>query len=259
MISYMKSELYRLLRNRGSYLFIIICSLLLLGSNTVLAIVNSTDSNFGYATTSFAFTNVETNMIMIFLLCIMVSNMVFGNEHNNHTMKNCISYGISRGTIYFSKLIVQILYAMVAFTIIIGSHVISSYLLLENSGPQSLELLLRTCFACLPFFLFGLAVTNCFVFIIESVGGAIAASCGVMIVIPLICGLLGMRFSFFEKLGNILPSNIINGGGYDPVKQEIFFYWSTNAGLAKCWIYGMIQMILFVLIGFVLFRKKEIK
>lgn len=259
MFSYIKSEFYRLFRNKGSYLFIVICSLLLLSSNVVLAIVKSTDSKFPYATTDFSLSNVYTNMIMVFILCIMVSIMVFGNEHNNHTMKNCISYGISRRTIYFGKLIVQILYAFVAFTIILGIHVASGYLLLENSGPQPLEVLLRTCFACLPLFLFGLAVANCFVFVIESVGSAIAASCGIMIVLPLVTQLLGMRFVFFEKFSEILPANIINAADFDPIKQEITFYWSTNTGLLNCWSLGMIQMVLFVLIGYVLFNRKEIK
>lgn len=150
-------------------------------------------------------------------------------------------------------------YALIAFLIVIGVYVISGYLLLENSGLQELKILIRACMACLPLFLFGLAATNCFVFIIESVGGAISASCGLMIVFPWVSNFLGMRFKFFAQLSNILPVDILNSTGYDEVNQVIKFYWSTDKGFLNCWILGILQMALIILIGYVIFRKKEIK
>ena len=200
MSSYIKSEFYRLIRNRATYLFIGICSVILMSSNVVLAAVKYAESDFPYATTRFSYGNLNSSMNMVFLLCIMVGSVIFGNEHNNHTMKNCVSYGIPRGTIYFSKFIVEIVYSLFAFTIITGFHLISANLLLENSGPGTFTLLLHTLFACLPLLLSALATTNCFVFIIEGTGSGIAAIVGVLVAIPTVSNLLAMKFDFFSQL-----------------------------------------------------------
>lgn len=258
MSNYVKSEFYRVLHYKWTYLFIGICSFLLLSSNVVLAVVKYTDSSFPYANTYFSFSNLYSNIIIVYILCIMVSNMIYGNENNNHTMKNSVSYGISRGTIYFGKLLVEIVYAMIAFIIIAGVHVISGYLLLENSGPIELELIIRTYFACLPFLIFALATMNCFAFIMES-SGAIAASCGLLIAFPSICNLLGMRFLLFNQLAKILPWNLINNIEFDYAKHVLHLYWEAEAGYYYYWLIGIIQMVLIAMVGYVLFRKKEIK
>jgi ABC-2 type transport system permease protein len=259
MSSYLKSEFYRLIHNKWSYLFIGICSLLLLSSNIVLAAVKSTDSSFQYANTYFSFSNAYTNMLMVFILCILVAIMIFGNEHNNHTMKNSITYGIPRGTIFIGKFFIQIIYAIIALAIISAVHILSGYLMLENSGPKQFEIYLRTCLACLPFFIFGLATANTFAFVIEGTGGAVAASCGIMFAFPLVCNLLAMRFQVFRKLAELLPMNVISSTKYDMVKKTITMFWDKKDGLLNCWALGIIQTVLIVGIGYLLFRRKEIK
>jgi ABC-type transport system involved in multi-copper enzyme maturation permease subunit len=239
-------------------LFIGICSLLLLSSNVVLAACKWTDKEFSYATTDFSFSNVTGNMAMVYILCMVVTGMIFGNEHTNHTMKNSVSYGIPRGTIYFGKLLVQIAYSIIAVAIIVGVHIASGYLLLENSGVKDLNLLLRACTACIPLFIFGLAVTNCFVFNIEGFG-AIAASSGIMIALPLVCNLLGMKFNLFRKFAEILPWNMITSGGYNEATKTIVSYWTAGDGYRNCWIYGLIQVLVVAVLGYMAFRKKEIK
>jgi ABC-2 type transport system permease protein len=258
MILYIKSEFYRLRRYKWTYLFIAVCSLLLLSSNIVLAAVKYADANFPYATTYFSFSNVSSSLAMVYVLCMAVTGMIFGNEHTGHTMKNSVSYGISRGNIYIGKLLVQIVYAIAGFTIIIGLHVISSYLLLENSGIQELKNLLRACTASLPLLIFGLAASNCFTFNIEG-SGAIAASSGLMIALPLVCNALGMKFRLFQELAKIRPWNILNSIGKDEVTGSLIFYWTEPKGYWNCWIIGMVLMILIAFIGYLWFRKKEIK
>jgi ABC-type transport system involved in multi-copper enzyme maturation permease subunit len=198
-------------------------------------------------------------MAIVYILCISVSLLVFGNEHSNHTMKNTVTYGIPRGNIYFGKIFVQIMYAIIAFAIIAGVHVSSSYLLLENSASNDLNIYIRTFLACLPFFVFGLACANTFSFILEGSGGAVAASSGIMLAFPLVCNLLGMKFEVFAELGKLLPANIINFTHYDAAAEAMIMYWDTSAGFANCWLYGMVQTIIIVTIGYLLFRRKEIK
>jgi ABC-2 type transport system permease protein len=258
MINYLKSEFYRIFHAKSTYLFIIICSALLISASILLAIVKLSEPDFPYATTYFAISLMISNVMIVYFLCITVSNMIFGNEHTNHTLKNTISYGISRSTIYFGKLIVQIVYAFLAFTLIVGCYIGSSYLLLENSGPEIMELLFKMYAAVVPMFLFALAATNCFTFIMDSAAGSIAATCGLMIGFPIVTGFLGMKFEFINKISNITPWNLIGNIDIDFENYVLTLFWQEN-GHVKYWIAGLAQMLIVVIVGFVVFRKKEIK
>lgn len=259
MTNYVKSELYRILHSRKTYLFIAICSALLVSSNIVLAAVKLSDSSFGYANTGFSIANYITNVSLIFILCISVAAMIFGGEHSNHTMKNSISYGITRGTIFFGKLIVEIIFAIVAFVIITGFHVASAYLLLQHSNVNELNELFKTLLVILPLLLCVIATSNCFAFIIEGSGAAIGADVGLLMAVPIVTSLLGMKFEFIKKISDILPWNMINSIGFEMDPYGIVLPKVGNAGYYNFWIYGMVQMVLITLIGFVVFRKKEIK
>ncbi len=259
MINYIRSEFYRLLRNRGAYVFILICSALITSAHVVLAVVARKEQNFPYANTDFALGLFYTSLSVVFLLCITVASIVFGNEHNNHTLKNSISYGINRGSIYFGKLVVEIIYALVAFAVITGVDIGTAYLLLEDSGPASLHLLFEACFVALPQLIFAIAATNCFLFIIESNGAAIAAIVISTVAYPIINGYLGMKFDIFAKLNKILPWNMINAIGFDHEKMTLLLPWAGKDGFTNYWLFGMLWMVIFILIGFTIFRRKEIK
>lgn len=259
MISYIRSECYRLLRVKGSYLFILICSTLLISANVVLAIVGHVEENFPYNNTGFSLSLFYSYLPIIFLLCISVASIVFGNEYTHHTMKNSISYGISRGSIYFGKFIVELVYAVIALVTIAGLYIGSSYLLLENSHSGDPELLVRAYFVALPLLLFALATTNCFLFITESTGAAITAVISVLVAFPMVSNFLGMKFQLFRMLSKILPWNLVNLIVFDYEKYELILPWEGNAGYLNYWLYGVLWMVIFVLIGFIVFRKKEIK
>lgn len=258
MNRYIKSELYRMLRMKGTYLFMLISSLLLVSANVVLAAVKLTEQSFPYATTDFAFSNVESNMMMILFLCIMVAVMVFNNEYNNHTMKNSISFGITRSTLYFGKFFVQIIYALTAFIVIIGIEILSAYLLLSNSGTDSLMLLLKTCFLCLPIFFLGLALTNCFAFIFEGTGATVSASIGVLLAVPLVTNLLGMKFKLFHKISDIMPFNMVNSIDINFKEHSLTTIWGLDS-YRNYWFIGILEMLVFIAIGYFAFKKREVK
>lgn len=259
MTSYIKSELYRLFHSKGGYLFIAICSLLLISANIVLAAVGHSDESFRYANTYFSLSLLYSDLPIVFILCVSVVSIVFGNEHNNHTLKNSISYGITRGSIYFGKLVVELVYAFVAFLIIVGLDIASSYLLLENSGPGNLELLMKAFLVALPLLFFAIATSNCFIFILESTGGAITAILLLLVAFPTVSGYLGLKFEFFATLTKILPWNMMNSIGFDYDALKLILPWEGSEGYYNYWFYGIVQMVLFVLIGYFVFRKKEIK
>jgi len=258
MLNYLKSEVYRILHNKSSYIFILVCSFLLVISNVVLFLLKMNEATFPYASTSFSLGNLCSSYAYVFLICIMVSGFIFANEHNNHTFKNSVSYGISRGIIYFGKLIVQMVYAMIAFVLIIGAHVASAYLLLEHTDPEIMDLLLHSCFAVLPLFLFVIAVANCFYFIVESTGGAVGASVGIILALPITCGFLGMKFDIIKKISDVLPWNLLGAIQLNFDDFSVHLFWAKN-GYMNYWIAGLAQILIFVILGYGFFAKKEIK
>lgn len=259
MISYIKSEYFRIFRNKWTYFFILLCSVLLVSSNVVLAMVNASEKNFPYATTKFATSMFYSNFPIVFILCIAITAMVFGNEYTNHTMKNSVSYGISRGDIYFGKFIVEVMYSILAFLIIGAIDIGFAYLLLENSGVDYLFLLLRACAAAFPLFLVAIAVTNSFLFTIESTGASNAASVGLLLAFPLVCNMLGMKFTFFMELAKLLPWNMIYYIRFDMEKFQPILLWGGRTGYGYYWMIAFIEIIIVSVIGFVIYKKKEIK
>ncbi len=259
MSSYIKSELYRMIHSKKPFLFVAICSGLLIASNIVLAVLKGVEPSFPYATTQFSVGNFMSSLTFVFILCITVASQVFGNEHSNHTFKNTISFGISRGTVYFGKWIVSVIYAIVAFFIITGIHVASAYLLLENSNVNEVAELLKIFLAAFPLFLFALTVANCFAFLFEGSGAAIGADVGLLVAVPIVSNFLGMKFEIFRKINEIIPMNIINNFGAQNHPFGIVLPWEGNAGYYNCWLAGILQMLVMLIVGYLIFRKKEIK
>ncbi len=259
MTNYIKSELYRLFHTLGGYLFLAICSILLISVNVVLAAVGHSDPSFRYATTDFAITLLYAGWAVLFVLCALVASIVFGNEHSNHTMKNSISYGITRGSIYLGKYIIVMTYAFLVFIIIIGLYVGSAYLLLENSGADALVLFFRSFLAALPLLISALAAAHCFLFIVENTMSAITSIIVTTVVFPLITGYLGMKFEIFYKLYKILPYNMIRAIGYDDENFKLLLPWEGNAGYINYWLYGLLWTVVFIAIGYIVFGRKEIK
>ena len=259
MINYIKSEFYRLFHGKDSYIFIAISTILLVSINILLATVKHSDSSFSYASTSFSFNMFSNSFTVIFLLCITVACIVFGNEYTSHTLKNSISYGIPRGSIYLGKLIVEFVYAILSFLVISGFYIGSAYLLLENSGIGYLKILLHTTIAVLPMLFFAITATNCFLFFFNGIGGAITAVISTIVVFPIVCNYLAMRFLFFEVLTKMLPWNLIKQIYFDTTSFQVILPWTGAEGYYRYWIYGLTWMLLFILTGYLLFRKKEIK
>lgn len=259
MISYIKSEFFRVFRNKWTYLFILICSGLLVSANVVLAAVNSSEVNFPYAATKFSISMLYSDFSILFLLCIAITSFIFGNEYNNHTLKNSVSYGISRRNIFFGKFVVEVIYSILAFIIIGAIDIGSAYLLLENSGVDHVLLLLKVCAAALPLFLFAIAVTNSILFTVESTGASNAASVGVLLAFPLVCNTLGMKFTFFGELAKLLPWNMMYYMRYDLEKFQPILLWGGSNGYGYYWLIAGIELVIVSIIGFVIFKKIEIK
>ena len=258
MSNYLKSEVYRITHTRASYAFLLVCSLLMIAFNFLLCVVKISDDAFPYATTEFSFSTIYTNLYIILILCITVSHIIFGSEYQNHTLKNSISFGISRSRILCGKMIIQVLYSLICFLVVIGVYILSAYLFLENSGSLYLEILLKGCLSGIPYYLCALAIGTMTFSLFESTGLAIGVAMLILAVVPVLLSQLAMKYDFFYELSKLMP--ITNLSDYSFSDDGTFHAaWLNQSGMVRSYFLGFIEAVIFFLISMTGFRRKEIK
>lgn len=262
MMNYIKSELYRIVRLKGIYLLSGICTALLVGANVVLWFFGR-GGNFAYNNTEFAFMMVWTSLNAVFFLTLCMGSIIFGDEYKNKTISNSIAFGYSRIFLYFGKLLVGLIVSVVALTAVLGVFIISAYLLLEDSGIDALLRLLRAIGAGAPVLLTGEVAAITFCFLTETASGSTWSWMGLMIGVPMISELLGMRLAFFEKLTKWLAYEVLQNNQIlmyeEGAAGEVVMAWMTREGLARMILSGVIGIAVFLLWGVIGLRRKEIK
>lgn len=257
MFNYIKSELYRVKHSKNIFVMGGICTAILLALNIVLGIYGRKYSDFGYSTTAFSFSMVASVVVVVFIFTLCLGSMVFADEYKNKTIMNSVAYGYSKISIYIGKIIVSTLVAAVLLTAALAVYTGSAYLLLENSGMEPLSYLLISYVANIPVLLAGLWGAITLLFLVNSVGGAIWSWLGLFLGVPIVCEILGMKIEFFAEISKwlvygILQEVIVTEDGYLPV-------YMTEEGLFRCLLAGFIGIAVFLLLGTLGVRKKELK
>lgn len=259
MINYIKSEMYRNLRNKSNYMFLGGCMVLIVFLNLVLHMILKNDPNFIYATTKFSFSSLYTSMTLPLILCVPLTSTVFGQELKNHTLKNTISYGIPRWQIYFGKFIMVLIIALINLVVVSGTHIACGYLLLQNSGDLYLNELIRALIACIPLFLVAVSAAHCLYFIFDNENTAIVYWAIIMVVIPTILSMLGRRVEILNKIASFTPWIMMRDIRESEGAHNLIMYWCSQEGFINCFIVGLIGTIIFLIIGMKRFEKIEIK
>lgn len=96
MLNYIKSEFYRIKQTRSSWILPGVLCLIVLAFNLMLVGFLKADPSFPYTTTKFSLGTLCDSCNVLMLLCVMITSQVFGGEYKNGTMKNVVSYGISK-------------------------------------------------------------------------------------------------------------------------------------------------------------------
>ncbi|MFD1929549.1 ABC transporter permease [Sporosarcina siberiensis] len=116
MINYLKSEQYRLLRKKSLHITSLVCLLLIVAVAAVLYYSQQADPNFPYATNRFFYSNVIGSGGLIIIVSFLFNFSLTGKDTG--VLKNGVSFGISRNTIFWSKLILTLSYFL--FISVIG-------------------------------------------------------------------------------------------------------------------------------------------
>ena len=120
MSKIIKTELYKLKYNKSFYLIILV----LIGAHVALAFLDPEDNSFDIIMTSFS------SLLPLFSAVVCVS--LTQSDYNAGTLKNVVSSGVSRTSIYLGKLFV----VFVATAILFLVEAIASLVMLFVSTPN---------------------------------------------------------------------------------------------------------------------------
>lgn len=258
MLNYIKSEAYRNLRTKGNYVFLFSCLGFVAFINIALGLYANTQANFPYGNTRYSLSSFYCGMGVPMMLCVTIAAIVLSQEFKHHTLKNSISYGITRKQIYLSKLLMELGISVINFVLISSAYVISSYVMLNDSGVLYFNTFIRSMIACIPLLVFGLVVAHSLYFIFDNELTVVTVWIIIVVVIPKILSIAGMGINVLREIASWMPWNMMTAR-FDETTREMVMTWSTNEGMMKCYIVGIVGSIIFYILGQIIFEKREIK
>lgn len=248
MINYMKSENYRLLRKKGLYITSVICFVLISAAAAVLSFLGQHETGFPYATSVFFYSNVISSSLLILIVAFIFNLSLTGKD--TYLIKQSISFGVSRSTIFWSKLILTLGYFLIICAIgillVIG---LGENLFIEEE--HSIRNFLIASLNMLPLILSGffmihmlkmLKVGDVYIFVM-------------LLFIFIFSGdLLRMMFRAFSGLDELYkyaPSTLLDDNLMDFANQAVQFDY-------RYWVAGIVISVVSLFIGAKRFAKQNI-
>ncbi len=120
MRNYLAAECYKTFRRKYFYIILAVC----LGLEAVLLWGYWTTWKWGNSNVDFYSTAIMVPFMLSIGLyaTIATGDIVFSEQYKNNTLKNEVSYGLSRGRIYLGKLLVSTGIAVLAAVVMMGFY-----------------------------------------------------------------------------------------------------------------------------------------
>ena len=259
MLNYISSELYKTFRRKYTKISLAVIALLCICGN---ALVRMTFSIAGRMDSSYPFYLGVMLMPMCFAILTLVVDAVFSDEYKYGTLKNPISFGISRGEMYFGKLIVEIVIVACILVVYTASALVFSQLGAHDPIEwQAVSLFLQKTALSLPLWLGMLGILNMLVFAFRS-NALFGMSAMLVFSFPgPVLGMLASLRPWLEAIYKLTISRqfslltggagfMIGGPAARPVQPEI---------IPWCILVGLSWFAVSSIAGYLLFRRREIK
>lgn len=260
MTNYIKSEFYRILHTKGVFILTGVCAAVVLLYVAVLWIMASVEASMGsvfpWATTKHAFSTLEADMHIPLFLSAVMGSLVVSDDLKHRTINNSVAFGMSREQIYLAKVIVGIAVSAVCVLVTESVLIGSGYLLLEDSGAAYTLSLLKGTAACIPAWAAGMTAIISLCYMTGSSGTSIWSWLLIMVVAPTVVNILGMKFELCKRLASWMLYPLISTT--IPTEEWLEYSWSTAAGFLKCQEAGIIGMSVFITLGIVAMRRREL-
>ncbi len=259
MLNYIRAEFYKVLRRSYTWVTLGVALGLEVPLMTVQMLIGIGGSPMSF---SYGVTNLIILLGLGFYAAPLTGDMVFAGQYRHGTLKNEVSFGLSRARIYGGKLLTQTALSLMLGVVLVGLYVRFCALSLSHD-PQADAEALRTVGYCLatalPLWIGGQAAACAMLFLIPSGTGAVLAALGIFTVLPPACYVTSLILSgsHGSLAGDALmavyrnmPTVLLNTAVGRPVD------W---AFCGRAWLVGAAWFAGFTAIGLLGFQRKELK
>ena len=275
MLNYIRAELYKVTHRVYTWVML---GLIFLGEGFLFTIWFDQRE---YMTFFNAVSLVGSMMILGFFATLLTCDIVFAGQHQNGTLKNEVSFGLSRSKIYLGKFIAMTILSVLAMVIALGVYIAVCRVMLpdytanaiyfEGGGAlAALEIVGVGVLTELPVWLGCQAIICAVSFLMNSAIVANVAAISVVLgshyIIELftmfmradspVAGLLARIYTWlpYEILCAVYPGVGMLQSRPTPAILEV-----SREMIARGWIIGIFWLLFATAAGLYFFRKKEIK
>ena len=207
MRNYLAAECYKTFRRKYFYIILAVC----LGLEAVLLWGYWTTWKWGNSNVDFYSTAIMVPFMLSIGLyaTIVTGDIVFSEQYKNNTLKNEVSYGLSRGRIYLGKLLVSMGIAVLAAVVMMGFYLGLCWVLFPHTELDGMAWqLIGYCLAgAFPLWLAAQAMVNTCYFLVRGTNIAAFTAAGLLAVLPAILQAFGILFHpAFEVLRQFMPA-----------------------------------------------------
>jgi|GEM_PF-313706 len=257
MLNYIKAELYRTFNRKYFYFFTGILAVLALGLNILLKLVGTKDN----VTLINAIALPVTDYLLLFpiLLLVMIVDMIYTEEYKNGTLKNVVSFGMSRSKLVFGKFIAIIILAFIAYFFVLITFFVSSAVIFgighysNRISPITYFNIIATRYcAGILLWVAVIAVSLLVSIFVNSYNTFIYSYIGIFLILPIAINLLSRiidkniaKINYFLITGCISLVSTYNGVD----KGDVF--WAIAVGL--------VYIVVCLSLSVVWFSKKDVK
>lgn len=245
MLNYIRAELYR---NFNRVYF-----WCMTGSLAAFALLCVVISKNALSLTDLFGIGIKCLILPVFLVS-MIIEMVTAEEQKNQTLKNVVSFGISRNKLVLSKLIVTVILSVISAIIILAVYFGSGAIFLKAGKDFSLDVVKIFTFRLLsavPLWIGAISIGNFLAFAFRNNTVFAFVYAGLFVILNQVIKLLSMLVSDkFNYVYNILITTQLKNLG-----EEI----ATGHNLMAAVFVGIVYTIILTISNILYFRNMEVK
>ena len=243
MLNYLSAELWRMARRR---LDLIWCAAYLL----LVGVVALSWTGAPLHQTMEGFRDF---LVIGLYLGYPLAALADGEARRLGTLRNEVSYGLSRGRIYLGKLLVSTGIAVLAAVVMMGFYLGLCWVLFPHTELDGMAWqLIGYCLAgAFPLWLAAQAMVSTCYFLVRGTNIAAFTAAGLLAVLPAILQAFGILFHpAFEVLRQFMPGVMLEN------LKNMAFQWNY---VGLCWAAGLAWLAAATAVGLLAFRRKEIR
>ena len=247
MLNYIKAELWKASRSKGLYLLALLL-ILLTGLFTALMLLAEDYAQMASA--------ASTTTLLGMLVAPLITQVVDGGALG--TLKNEVSFGLSRGRIYLGKLAAGLLLGLSLCLVLVGGYLAVGWVALPHGGQKDLAALAAVAAAlagALPVWCGVYSLCHLLAMGIPSTAGWMASYYVLCFfgqpILAALAGMWGSGRAAWLIQAVIMPTSLLMPG--------FLPNWLTGEYLAWCWAIGLGWVLLTTGLGLLWFCRREIK